>query len=72
MRLRELLHIMEFRGTHTASLRKRSIHSLLPANIKLIPGPGCSYCVTLTGYLAVALVHVEVIIAFRAISGDSL
>ena len=40
------LKIMEICGTHTMSIAKTGIKSLLPENIKLISGPGCPVCVT--------------------------
>ena len=33
--------IMEVCGTHTASIRKYGIPSVLPGNIRLVSGPGC-------------------------------
>ena len=38
--------LMEICGTHTASIAKSGIKSMLPANIRLISGPGCPVCVT--------------------------
>ncbi|MDP4132508.1 MAG: hydrogenase formation protein HypD [Bacillota bacterium] len=38
--------IMEVCGTHTASIRKFGIMSILPENIKMVSGPGCPVCVT--------------------------
>ena len=38
--------IMEVCGTHTMSIAKSGIKSLLPAHIKLLSGPGCPVCVT--------------------------
>ena len=38
--------IMEVCGTHTASIRKYGIPSVLPGNIRLVSGPGCPVCVT--------------------------
>jgi hydrogenase expression/formation protein HypD len=43
--------IMEVCGTHTVALRRMGLHSLLPANVKLISGPGCPVCVTPTNYI---------------------
>ncbi len=37
---------MEVCGTHTMSIAKYGIRSLLPKNVKLISGPGCPVCVT--------------------------
>ncbi len=42
---------MEVCGGHTAAIRRFGIPSLLPANIKLISGPGCPVCVTSTGFV---------------------
>ncbi|MBZ4642815.1 MAG: hydrogenase expression/formation protein HypD [Deferribacteraceae bacterium] len=41
--------IMEVCGTHTMSISRFGIRSLLPDNIKLISGPGCPVCVTSQG-----------------------
>ena len=43
------LTIMEICGTHTMSIAKTGIKALLPANIRLVSGPGCPVCVTPTG-----------------------
>lgn len=43
------ISIMEVCGTHTMSLAKHGIRSLLPQNIKMISGPGCPVCVTDAG-----------------------
>ncbi len=41
--------IMEVCGTHTMSISRFGIRSLLPTNIKLVSGPGCPVCVTSQG-----------------------
>lgn len=38
--------IMEVCGTHTVSIARAGIRSVLPNNVKLISGPGCPVCVT--------------------------
>jgi len=38
--------IMEVCGTHTASIQKYGIPSILSKNIRLVSGPGCPVCVT--------------------------
>lgn len=38
--------LMEVCGTHTVSISKSGIRSLLPPGIRLISGPGCPVCVT--------------------------
>ena len=40
------LSIMEVCGTHTVSISKFGLRSLLPSRIRLISGPGCPVCVT--------------------------
>ena len=45
------IKIMEVCGTHTASIVKNGIRSLLSKNIKLVSGPGCPVCVTGPGYI---------------------
>jgi len=54
-RIPRRVRIMEVCGTHTVSLRRSGIHSLLPENVSLISGPGCPVCVTPTGYIDNAL-----------------
>jgi hydrogenase expression/formation protein HypD len=46
-----LIQIMEVCGTHTVALFRHGIRSLLPANLKLLSGPGCPVCVTDQGYI---------------------
>lgn len=40
------LRLMEVCGTHTMSIFRYGIRSLLPPNITLLSGPGCPVCVT--------------------------
>ena len=40
------LKIMEVCGTHTSSIFRSGIRSLIPENIALVSGPGCPACVT--------------------------
>ncbi|MFH1453736.1 MAG: hydrogenase formation protein HypD [Armatimonadota bacterium] len=40
------LNFMEVCGTHTMSIAKYGIKSVLPENIHLLSGPGCPVCVT--------------------------
>lgn len=40
------LRIMEVCGTHTASIFRHGLRSLLPPEVELISGPGCPVCVT--------------------------
>lgn len=43
------LTFMEVCGTHTMSAFRCGLHSLMPANVKLLSGPGCPVCVTAQG-----------------------
>jgi len=45
------IKIMEVCGTHTSSIFKSGIRSILSPKIKLISGPGCPVCVTPTAYI---------------------
>lgn len=47
----EPLSFMEVCGTHTAAISENGIPSVLSRKIKLISGPGCPVCVTVTGYI---------------------
>lgn len=47
--------IMEVCGTHTASIFKNGIKSLISEKIKLISGPGCPVCVTPSAYIDKAI-----------------
>lgn len=42
---------MEVCGTHTSSIFKSGIRSLLSPKIKLVSGPGCPVCVTVPDYI---------------------
>lgn len=47
----EEITIMEVCGTHTASISKNAIESLISDKIHLISGPGCPVCVTVSSYV---------------------
>lgn len=38
--------LMEVCGTHTVSIARNGIRSLMPSNVRLASGPGCPVCVT--------------------------
>lgn len=40
------VHLMEVCGTHTVSIFRNGIRTLLPDNVCLVSGPGCPVCVT--------------------------
>lgn len=45
------VNLMEVCGTHTASISKNGIVRMLSPSIRLISGPGCPVCVTVTAYI---------------------
>lgn len=45
------MKIMEVCGTHTSSIFKNGIRSLISPDIQLISGPGCPVCVTSPAYI---------------------
>lgn len=46
---------MEVCGTHTHAIAEAGLRRLLPANVRLVAGPGCPVCVTPVDYLDHAL-----------------
>ncbi len=55
--------LMEVCGTHTMSIYRHGIKTILPLSIKLLSGPGCPVCVTPNSYLdhAVALARQDTV-----------
>ena len=49
------LSVMEVCGTHTVSIFRSGIRSLLPSTLRLVSGPGCPVCVTDQGEIEAAL-----------------
>ncbi|MEZ5965528.1 MAG: hydrogenase formation protein HypD [Planctomycetota bacterium] len=47
--------LMEVCGTHTHAIAAAGLRHLLPANVRLVAGPGCPVCVTPVDYLDHAL-----------------
>ncbi|MEN2985073.1 MAG: hydrogenase formation protein HypD [Thermodesulfovibrionaceae bacterium] len=47
-KLNREVSLMEVCGTHTVSIFRHGIRSIIPSNIKLLSGPGCPVCVTPT------------------------
>ena len=56
------LAFMEVCGTHTMAISRYGLREVLPANIKLLSGPGCPVCVT-------ANCDIDTAIAFARIPG---
>ncbi len=53
------IQIMEVCGTHTVSIFRGGIRTLLPKNLKLLSGPGCPVCVTDQSYIDIVLKLVQ-------------
>ena len=49
------VRLMEVCGTHTTSIFRNGIHSLLPETVRLISGPGCPVCVTAQRHIDAAV-----------------
>jgi hydrogenase expression/formation protein HypD len=52
---RDRVQVMEVCGTHTVSIFRNGIRSLLPPNVRLISGPGCPVCVTAQRHIDAAI-----------------
>ncbi len=55
----EPISVMEVCGTHTVSIFRSGIRSLLPPQLRLVSGPGCPVCVTDQGEIDCALSLLE-------------
>ncbi|MFZ9023889.1 MAG: hydrogenase formation protein HypD [Anaerohalosphaeraceae bacterium] len=53
--IRRPIQVMEVCGTHTVSIFRHGIRTLLPDNLKMLSGPGCPVCVTDQGYIDVVM-----------------
>ncbi|QQG66112.1 hydrogenase formation protein HypD [Desulfobulbus oligotrophicus] len=49
--VRQPVRLMEVCGTHTMSIFRHGIRSLLPDEVQLLSGPGCPVCVTPAGQI---------------------
>ncbi|HPF37928.1 MAG TPA: hydrogenase formation protein HypD [Phycisphaerae bacterium] len=49
------IQFMEVCGTHTVSVFRSGIRSMLPSNLRLISGPGCPVCVTAQRHIDAAM-----------------
>ena len=47
----DIVTLMEVCGTHTSVIAKSGIKSLLSEKIRLVSGPGCPVCVTVSSYI---------------------
>ncbi len=57
---RKEIVLMEVCGGHTMAIHRFGLTSLLPANIKLISGPGCPVCVSSQHYIDQAMAYSRV------------
>jgi hydrogenase expression/formation protein HypD len=48
-------HFMEFCGGHTHAISRYGVSDLLPANVKMVHGPGCPVCVLPIGRVDLAI-----------------
>lgn len=63
---------MEVCGTHTNAIAAAGLRRLLPANVRLISGPGCPVCVTPVGYVDHAMALAQETKNLVATFGDLL
>ncbi len=49
------VNLMEVCGTHTMSIGRSGIRSIVPDKLKLLSGPGCPVCVTPSGYISASI-----------------
>jgi len=49
------VRIMEICGGHTVAICRNGLHAVLPANVRLVSGPGCPVCVTPTSLIDAAI-----------------
>ena len=54
-RLDRRAQFMEVCGTHTVSIFRSGLRSLLPKNLRLVSGPGCPVCVTAQRHIDAAI-----------------
>jgi hydrogenase expression/formation protein HypD len=64
--------LMEFCGTHTVSIFRNGLKTLLPDNLKLVSGPGCPVCVTSRADIDRILALCDVPSAIIATYGDMI
>jgi len=66
------VNIMEVCGTHTHNFFRFGLDKMLPANIKLISGPGCPVCVSSQDYIDQAIAYAKLKDSIIATFGDML
>ncbi|PID41158.1 MAG: hydrogenase formation protein HypD [Proteobacteria bacterium] len=53
------VRLMEVCGTHTMSLFRNGVRSILPENMEIVSGPGCPVCVTSASHIDAFLLMAE-------------
>jgi hydrogenase expression/formation protein HypD len=71
-RIDRRVQIMEICGTHTVSIFRSGLRSLLPANLRLVSGPGCPVCVTAQRHIDAAIELAERPATIVATYGDMI
>lgn len=66
------INLMEVCGTHTTSIFRSGIRSIIPENISLLSGPGCPVCVTPNRYLDRAIATSKLPDVIIATFGDMI
>lgn len=66
------IQVMEVCGTHTVSIFRSGIKTLLPANVRLISGPGCPVCVTAQRHIDAAIRLAQIDDVILTTYGDML
>jgi len=51
----ERIAVMEVCGTHTVTIYRSGLRSILPEKVRLVSGPGCPVCVSAGGYIDAAV-----------------
>jgi hydrogenase expression/formation protein HypD len=62
------VRLMEVCGTHTVSIFRSGVRSVLPVDISLVSGPGCPVCVTdqsdIDAFIAISRMHGVIVATF--------
>jgi len=64
------VQVMEVCGTHTVSIFRSGIRSVMPDNLRLVSGPGCPVCVTAQRHIDAAIQLSELENVILATYGD--
>jgi hydrogenase expression/formation protein HypD len=64
------ISLMEVCGGHTMAIHRFGLNSLLPANIRLLSGPGCPVCVSSQHFIDTSIAYSEIPEAIVTTYGD--